>query len=197
MFDSGELLRWATLLLLIMWRIYWHVTEVASESEKPIQKEKLPFFHKKNVSKYVVLAAFGIAGVQLAGVSLVPMPEESQVMQVIGFIFAVIGITVSIIGRHNLGTNWARCYDYQVKQKQDLVTHGIYRFIRHPVYAGISLFLIGAELVVQSYFVFPYLLLFLGAYIQARWEEQLLIQHFGNQYKSYMTHTKRFIPYVW
>jgi protein-S-isoprenylcysteine O-methyltransferase Ste14 len=195
MVDFDPIFRTATIILLIVWRVYWHVSELKTEREKPIQKKSLPFI--RQLSMAVVYAAFGVVGVQLLGISLFALPQKIVVLQLLGFLLVLTGFVVSIKGRQDLGTNWARCYDYQVKHKQTLVTYGIYRFIRHPLYSGIALLLIGAELLMQSYLVIPYLFLFLGANQQAKWEEQLLIKHFGDQYRDYMKRTKRLLPFIW
>lgn len=195
--ESVEVLRIATLLLLVGWRIYWHITEVHTENEQPVRKETLSLWHKKRISMHLTLLAFGVVGVQLLGVRFFDMPQTSSVLQISGFFLALIGIIVACMGRYALGTNWARCYDYQVKQHQQLVTHGIYKYIRHPVYSGILLFFIGSELVVQSWLIIVYIFLILLANRQAVWEETLLIEHFGDRYRNYMKHTKRFIPYIW
>lgn len=195
--DIGRILGYISFVLLGVWRVYWFVTGQRADREKPRSSESSAFFSKRNLSKIIVLAAFGVVGVQLLGVSLFEMPIKSLWQQVLGFLLVVIGLGIAVIGRYNLGTNWANCYEYQVKPKQELVTKGIYAYIRHPLYAGISLFLIGSELVVQSYLFYVYCFVFLGANQQAKWEEELLLRKFGDTYKSYMKRTKRFIPFLW
>lgn len=196
MSDIDYTLQIAALFLLLLWRIYWHITETQAEDEKPKTKETVSFFHKKNLSKIVTIGAFLPVTLQLLGFELFPLPQENQLVQYLGLLIVFIGWVLSIKGRHDLGTNWARCYDYQVKEKQKLVTSGIYKYIRHPIYSGIVLMFIGGELIVQSYLLIAYVLLYAGAYIQATWEEKLLVKHFGKEYSSYMKRSKRFIPFV-
>lgn len=197
MVEIGTILGWIAFLLLGVWRVYWFVSEKKAEREKPKNEKHISLLSKRSLSKLLILFAFGIVGVQLLGVSLFEMPTKSIAWQVVGFLIVIIGLGIAIIGRYNLGTNWVNCYEYQVKRKQALVTKGIYHYIRHPLYAGIALFFIGSELIVQSYLVYVYLFGFLAANQQAMWEERLLIKHFGDQYRNYMKHTKRFIPFVW
>jgi protein-S-isoprenylcysteine O-methyltransferase Ste14 len=197
MIELGTLLGWIAFALLGIWRIYWFVSEQKAEKEKPKEGQMKSIVSKRAASKFITLLAFGVVGVQLLGVSLFEMPVKSLTVQILGFLLVILGLGIAAIGRYSLGANWANCYEYQVKRKQELVTTGIYHYIRHPLYIGIFLFYIGGELLVQSYLVYIYMFALLGANKQAKWEEKLLIEHFGDQYRRYMKRTKRFIPFVW
>lgn len=197
MSDIGTSLQYATLFLLVLWRLYWDITEKRAEREKPRKREEMSLFHKKNLSMFVTIGAFLPVVFQLVGLEILPFAFENQLIQLLGFGLVLAGWIISIRGRYDLGTNWARSYNYQIKEKQQLITTGIYKYIRHPIYSGIMLMFIGSELIVQSYLVFVYVLLFYGAYKQARWEETLLVSHFGNEYKNYMKQSKMFLPFLW
>jgi protein-S-isoprenylcysteine O-methyltransferase Ste14 len=197
MVDSANILGWSAFLILVVWRIYWFISEQKAEREKPKVVGNNSLFHRKNISKYITMAAFGVVGAQLLGIQLFPLPGKSLGFQLLGFLLVVLGMGIAIIGRHTLSTNWANCYEYQVKPKQELVTSGIYSLIRHPLYSGIAFFFIGSELIVQSYLIFFYCFAFLAAYKQASLEEHMLTAHFGEKYRTYMKRTKRFIPFVW
>lgn len=189
-------LRIIAVSLLTIWRFYWDYTEKLADRVKPKKEEKLPLFHKKNASKLVTISVFIPVVLQLLGLEILPFAQEYIWMQFVGLGIVICGWLLSVRGRHDLGTNWARSYDFQVKEKQELVTSGIYKYVRHPIYGGIALMFIGGELIVQSYLVFAYLLIYIAAYIQATWEEKVLIKHFGSKYKTYMKTSKRFIPFV-
>lgn len=189
-------LRILAIALLTAWRVYWSYTEKHADREKPKKKEKLPLLHKKNASKLVTISVFIPVALQLLGLELLPFPQEYLWLQIAGLGIVFCGWVLSVRGRHDLGTNWARNYDFQVKEKQELVTTGIYKYVRHPIYGGIALMFIGGEMIVQSYLLFAYLFIYIAAYIQATWEEQLLLNHFGEKYKTYMKTSKRFIPFV-
>jgi protein-S-isoprenylcysteine O-methyltransferase Ste14 len=78
-----------------------------------------------------------------------------------------------------------------------LVTTGIYRYIRHPLYSSLLLLAWG------TFFKLPSLMagaLLLAAsvclYLTARADEAECLRYFGESYQEYMKKTKRFIPYV-
>ncbi len=190
------MLRLTALAIFICWGIYWVITQRTADREKPKTKQ-LPFFHKNNIRKLVLRLAEAILILQLLGLSLLQIPNRALNIQIIGLLMIIIGTSVAISARRTLGTNWAHAYEYQIKQKQELVTGGIYQYIRHPIYTGLALGLIGGELVAKSYLVFSALIIVAGAYYQARLEEKLLTKHFGEDYQSYMKRTKMFIPHLW
>ncbi len=107
-----------------------------------------------------------------------------------------IGMVVSISARIVLSTNWANAYEYQIKDKHELVTKGIYKYIRHQIYSGMWISFIGAEIIAGSWLWLFLFLLLIPMYIQGRLEEKLLTAHFGEKYKEYMKHSYMFIPYV-
>lgn len=78
-----------------------------------------------------------------------------------------------------------------------LVTRGIYRYIRHPLYASLFLFAWGVFLKNPW---FPAFLLAVGAslflFITAKIEERLNLEKFGEHYAEYMQRTKMIIPFL-
>ncbi len=78
-----------------------------------------------------------------------------------------------------------------------LVTGGPYRLIRHPMYT--ALLLITAALLAESYSLFrlvAWLMLFVDLAVKLHYEESLLLQRYP-EYTSYLTHSKRLIPFLY
>ncbi|MBI5452967.1 isoprenylcysteine carboxylmethyltransferase family protein [Candidatus Gottesmanbacteria bacterium] len=106
-------------------------------------------------------------------------------------------MAISVSARRVLGTNWAHAAEYQIKKDHELVTSGIYKYIRNPIYTGLVIAITGAELVAKSYlFIFFALFGFWVAYIQAKREEKILQEHFGKEYSDYMKKSKTLIPFI-
>jgi protein-S-isoprenylcysteine O-methyltransferase Ste14 len=84
----------------------------------------------------------------------------------------------------------------QMKADQTLVTIGPYRWIRHPIYAATILFASMLVITSANFLVAVCAVaaasLMLGTRVPA--EERLLIDRFGDQYRTYMRHTGRFLP---
>jgi protein-S-isoprenylcysteine O-methyltransferase Ste14 len=96
----------------------------------------------------------------------------------------------------DLGRNWS--ISLEVRDHHALVKDGVYQFIRHPMYS--SFFLLG----VAQMLLLPNWLAggsgFVGAGIlyafRVRREEQMMLESFGEEYRAYMTDTKRLIPWM-
>lgn len=124
------------------------------------------------------------------------LPMHSNLFQVIGFFLASSGVGIAFLAKHQLGKAWVYASAYRIVPKQQLMTSGIYHFIRHPIYTGIALSYIGIELLVGSWLWVSFVFFFIPFYIQAKKEETLLTKHFGKKYLQYQQRTKMLIPFV-
>src|SRR5579885_2431610 len=69
-------------------------------------------------------------------------------IKIFGVTVAVIGLIIAIIARKTLAGNWSATID--LKKNHTLITSGIYRYIRHPIYTGVSFMSLGTLLVLPS-----------------------------------------------
>lgn len=198
MFNATDenLIRILAVAIFVVWTLYWFVSGRSADREKP-KARNIAFLHRDNLRRLFLRIAEAILIFQVLGLPLFQIPNASSSMQIIGLVFIIIGASISISARKSLGSNWAHAFEYQVKNKQELVTSGIYKYIRHPIYAGVILGFTGGELVAKSYLVFIVLILIPAAYHQAKLEENLLVEHFADEYKKYMKRSKMFIPLLW
>jgi protein-S-isoprenylcysteine O-methyltransferase Ste14 len=81
------------------------------------------------------------------------------------------------------------------RKEHKLVTNGIYRYVRHPLYTvGSSLF-ISFGMMADNWFIAALgILTFILMAIRTPKEEANLIEKFGDEYREYMKHTGRFFP---
>jgi protein-S-isoprenylcysteine O-methyltransferase Ste14 len=86
---------------------------------------------------------------------------------------------------------------YGLEKTSQLVTSGIYRYIRHPLYASMLLCSWGAFLK-QVTWISALLVVFasLTTLATALADERECTEYFGPQYRDYMKRTKRFIPFL-
>lgn len=109
----------------------------------------------------------------------------------------VVGLWFFHRSHVDLGTNWS--VTLEVRENHRLVTHGIYRFIRHPMYGALFLYAIGQALVVPNWLAGPSYLVAMGILFAFRidTEEQMMLETFGDEYAAYMAKTKRLVPGLW
>lgn len=109
---------------------------------------------------------------------------------------ALMGIAVLIFWRAHadLGRNWSPTLE--IAERQTLVTRGIYQYIRHPMYASQWVWSAGQMLLLQNWIAGPLGLLgFLPMYfLRVPREEQMMLEHFGDEYRDYMARTGRIFP---
>lgn len=81
------------------------------------------------------------------------------------------------------------------REYHTLVSHGPYRWIRHPLYSSAALMVAGLSTIAANWFLFVTGVMVLGALvIRTKTEEANLIARFGDSYRRYMDRTGRFLP---
>jgi protein-S-isoprenylcysteine O-methyltransferase Ste14 len=81
------------------------------------------------------------------------------------------------------------------RRAHSLVTHGPYRWIRHPFYVAIALSVTANGLAAANWFLLATGWLTIALLVvRTRKEEALLLARFGEAYRSYMEQTGRFLP---
>ncbi len=96
----------------------------------------------------------------------------------------------------DLGQNWS--VSLELREGHQLVTHGVYRFIRHPMYASIWLWGIAQGMLLQNWFAGWSVLPWFAAvyFLRTPREEQLMCESFGEEYREYMRRTGRLFPRI-
>lgn len=86
---------------------------------------------------------------------------------------------------------------YDFEKTTELVTTGIYCYIRHPLYASLFFLAWGAYLK-QPDWILLHVVIFASSflYLTARADEKECKAYFGDEYSDYMKRTKRFIPFI-
>jgi protein-S-isoprenylcysteine O-methyltransferase Ste14 len=137
----------------------------------------------------------GLAITLLLGYTQIgPLPDWSFYL---GLSIGILGYALVYWGYWTLGQYFSA--EVAIYQGQELVERGPYRFVRHPVYSGIFLAVIGGGFAVQSWAAVVLLVIMYAILFRYRIaaEEQILISEFGEQYQSYSKRVKRLIPFIY
>ena len=97
----------------------------------------------------------------------------------------------------DLGRNWSATL--RIRQQHSLVMDGIYRHIRHPMYAAHLLWAIAQGLLLENWLAgWVFLVTFIPLYlVRAPKEEQMMLDNFGEEYRNYISRTGGIIPRIW
>ena len=118
----------------------------------------------------------------------------SALLAAIGTAVFVSGIAAAIWARIELGRNWG--VPMTERAEPELVTAGPYRFVRHPIYSGLLLALVGTALVNNLLGLIVVAVLGAYFYYAASVEEKNLILAFPTAYPAYRATTKMLLPFV-
>ncbi len=119
---------------------------------------------------------------------------HSPVAQAVGVGLFLGGLGVAVWARINLGRNWGM--PMTRKDDPELVTSGPYQVVRHPIYSGLLLAVLGTAIAVNIYWLI--VLAVMGTYFiySATVEERLMESAFPSTYPGYKASTKMLIPFV-
>jgi protein-S-isoprenylcysteine O-methyltransferase Ste14 len=94
----------------------------------------------------------------------------------------------------DLGENWSQTLE--LRKGHELVTHGVYRSIRHPMYASLWLWFLAQSLILQNWLagLYPLVAFALMYFIRSPREEEMMQEFFGKPYVDYMCRTGRIFP---
>ena len=119
----------------------------------------------------------------------------TRISSLLGGVLFIAGILLGSNGAVNLGKNLTPLP--LPKENATLITTGAYRFVRHPIYSGISFMAFGWGLWLHSWLTIGYaLMLFAFFDIKSRLEERLLVEKFP-EYAAYRKHVRKLLPFVY
>jgi protein-S-isoprenylcysteine O-methyltransferase Ste14 len=115
-------------------------------------------------------------------------------IRIIADVLAVAGLIIAMSARIMLGGNWSA--RVTLKEDHELIQGGPYRVVRHPIYSGLLLMILGTAVIGGQVGGFIALAIcFVGFWMKLRQEEALLSQHLPG-YSDYMRRTKALVPFV-
>jgi len=175
-------------VILVCWVAFWIYWLAASVGVKAGQNRWTRFAGVRIGMILVLLLLVRVRALKGHAVTNDPW------LQGIGLAVFLLGLALAIWARVYLGRNWGM----PMSQKADpeLVTTGPYSSVRHPIYSGIILAMIGTTIAVSLYWLVAVVVI--GAYFlySAIVEERLMARLFPGSYPEYKRSTKMLIPFI-
>ncbi|MBL8577838.1 MAG: isoprenylcysteine carboxylmethyltransferase family protein [Mesorhizobium sp.] len=113
-----------------------------------------------------------------------------------GLLVQVLFLALFYASHRQLGRNWS--VSLEIRNDHRLVTDGLYRYVRHPMYSSFWLWAIAQAFLLPNWVAGLSGLVGVGILFLARVgaEEAMMEKHFGEQYRSYAARTGRVIPRI-
>jgi protein-S-isoprenylcysteine O-methyltransferase Ste14 len=175
---------------LVLHKVIWEVLRKKSPA-KTESTASMPVTAVKLVKIAILLGIL----VQIWLPDILPISSDTFAIRTVGVVLFSLGLLTAISARIQLGDNWSNIESGQVLANQSVVDRGIYGYVRHPIYTGDLLLLLGLELALNSWLVLFALLLCPIVMWKAIKEEKMLLRDLAG-YMEYHRRTKRFIPFV-
>jgi protein-S-isoprenylcysteine O-methyltransferase Ste14 len=144
---------------------------------------------------FVAAMVLGLAGPLLAVTGIVPA-DPHRVTAVVGLVLASAGFIATLAGQAGMGASWRIGVD--PGERTDLVTTGVFAYVRNPIFTAMALAQFGMLLLVPTWISAAALIALVAAVqlqVRAVEEPYLFLVH-GDAYAAYAARTGRFVPSV-
>ena len=114
----------------------------------------------------------------------------------VGMIILAMAVWLFWRSHADLGRNWSP--SLELREGHELVTEGVYRSVRHPMYASMWLWGVAQALLLQNWVAgWAGLALFAPLYVlRVPREERMMLDRFGEEYRARMNRTGRLVPHL-
>ena len=190
MLHSSDLAPFAVVWLA--WLLYWFL---AARNVKATRRRE-PFasfiLNRGLLAVGGLLLAFHRQPLHWLSARFLPL---SMTVYWIGFVMLAAGLAIAVLARRRLGRNWSGTVT--VKQDHELVRNGPYRFVRHPIYSGLLLAILGTAVAIGEWRgLIAFVLMTAGLAVKMQTEERFMRETFGEEYERYRAAVAALIPFV-
>ncbi len=183
----------------VIFMLYWFISATSVKSNQETKGWLAAYWYRillfigaLFIVNFRFLARVGIPVKTLATL-LIP---HSMVIDVLAVILVIAGLMIAIAARRTLAGNWSGAV--VIKVGHVLVTTGLYRYVRNPIYSGILTMVLGTALSFGTLGAgIGLLIVGVTIWLKLRGEEVILVKHFSEEYMSYKKRTRSLIPFVW
>ena len=151
----------------------------------------------------LVLVGLGLFGLMLyyLWIPFVHLSATTSLfLEVVGLVVYLLGLWFVVWARRTLGRYWGLSTSRQVKLLDDhrLIQDGPFAWVRHPMYFGWCLCMLGLTLLYPVWMILLLLVFCLAVFpARARREESALAERFGDEWSAYKARTRFLIPFVY
>lgn len=191
-------------MTVLLAKVIWYVGVCAwylIRLPHALRSRRLPKASRTDRVRELVLLTISFSGLFLvpATYALTGAPTFADypfrpVQAWLGTVVFAVSLWLFYLVHKELGENWS--VTLEIRKRHALVTTGLYRRIRHPMYSAFWLWAIAQALLLPNWIAGPAGLVGFGTlfFFRIGREERMMIETFGDDYRAYMARTKRLIP---
>jgi protein-S-isoprenylcysteine O-methyltransferase Ste14 len=174
----------------IVFGAFWVVTALRTKRTVERQEMSSRLAHTIPIIAGAWLLVKGSSDPGALGDRVIP---HSVPFLVAGLLLTVAGLALALWARVTLGRNWSGIVTF--KEDHELIRHGPYGHVRHPIYSAILLMVLGSVLATGTLGALIGLpLIGVGVWLKVRQEESLMTAHFPAEYPAYRSQVSALIP---
>ena len=186
--------------LMLGWLIYFYMHSLlAATSVKDFFAKQ---FNIKSARTYRIgYNILGLVGILLLFYFQFIIPstflfKPTLITNGISFGLMLIGLIIMMVSIRNY--DWKSFIGIREEKNYALVIAGMNKYVRHPLYSGTMLFVMG-YFIGQPYFKNLFLMVLMWIYLAIGiiYEERKLVKLYGDVYKNYQRNVKKMIPFIW
>jgi len=123
--------------------------------------------------------------------------ELQPVLTYLGAVLFTVALYLFYIVHRDLGRSWS--VTLELRNQHALITHGVYQYVRHPMYSAFWLWAVAQALLLPNWIAGPAGIVGFGTlyFCRVSNEERMMEEAFGAQYRDYEARTKRLIPGIY
>jgi len=179
-------------ILWLGWLAYWFVAARDVKATRRHEPRLTRLLHVALIVIAAVLLAFRLDALAWLDERFLP---STVIAYWLGLVMLAAGIAVAVWARRYLGRNWSGTVT--VKQDHELVRSGPYRFVRHPIYTGLLLAILGTAVAIGEWRgLIAFALITAGFLLKIRTEERFMSETFADAYARYRAEVPALIPFI-
>jgi protein-S-isoprenylcysteine O-methyltransferase Ste14 len=192
MHHSVLIYRQLMLGLWLAWLLYWVIAALGAKTTR--RPESLGSRLSHVVPLLVGVALIVWPRVPWEWLSL-PLLPHRLLTYAAGLVLVMLGLAFTVWARLHLGRNWSGTVT--LKEGHELIRSGPYAYVRHPIYTGLLVALLGSAVACGELRAMIGLSVVAGAFIRKlRIEERLMREIFPGQYQRYCAEVPALIPFT-
>jgi protein-S-isoprenylcysteine O-methyltransferase Ste14 len=187
--NSGRALQVVGCFWIVL-AVYWAVSALSQKSTKKEEHFIERLRHVVPMMVAVLLLSQSDASYGWLDLRFAP---ENGTLSLLGLVLAGGRVAFAVWARWHLGRNWSAAVS--IREQHDLIRTGPYRAVRHPIYTGLLLTIMGTVLIVGELRALLALAIVLASfYLKARKEDAWLAREFSETLEGHAKQTSMFLP---